>query len=402
MEEITKKGNLYTHSSGKFRIRERKGRAYEYELASMPGIWKSTGEKDIEKAVAAVLGTPEGILIRGASEGITLYEFAKDFFSRTDEDSQQARDRLFGKALSADSYMVKQGILRNHILPKFGNYRLDAITSNAVESWYICLGPSKGDREVLSTATRIRVLDTFSQVMDDARRKRLIPSNPCKDVERVSVKTEKPRRIFSDVEVRKFFPPSIDQTIAVWGSARNALFFSIMLDTGFRPCEIAALSESSFCNGGIYADEDVNPRSGLIQKRIKTTDKGARCKAMLVSGYTIGLLERHREDGGIRDGYLFMDKDGKFRISKTTVSIRIIEKAAERAGILLDGRTAYSFRHTFYTRMMASLGEDDLRETDVQFMMGHVGYRPEYDHRTPEQLIERLKKVSGIVEATRR
>lgn len=397
MNELIRKGNLYVHPSGAFRIRERKGRAYEYELSSMPGVWKSTGMKTLDEAVAMLYKTPKGQLISGRINGMTFGEFAKDFYRREDENSQKKRDELFGKRMQDRSYRAKQSYLDAQIMPRFGNVLLADIKAEDIEEWYICLTSRNGRQ--LASATKYKVLDALSEIMADAKRKKLIQANPCAEVEKIAVRTENPRAIFSDIEIRSFFPRSIEKTIEIWGNAKNALFFSIMVDTGFRPCEIAALRVDSFCNGGVYADEDVNAVTGKLQKRIKTSDKGVKAKAALVSDYTMRLLDAHIKSGEVRDGYLFKAENGKFPLVSTQTNKKAIEKAAVKAGVIIDDRTAYSFRHAFCTRMMASLGEDDLKETDVRMMMGHTGYRPEYDHRTPEQLINRLKKVSGIVEA---
>ena len=43
-----------------------------------------------------------------------------------------------------------------------------------------------------------------------------------------------------------------------------------------------------------------------------------------------------------------------------------------------------------------------LNQDDVRELMAHTGYRPEYDHRTSDDIIDRIMKVKPIIDSIRR
>ena len=98
-EEYTRKGSIYAHMSGAFRIRERKGRAYEVEFAERPSVWISTGEKSFDKADETVKSMLHSGRKFMKDEKVTLYDFTGErFFIEGGESSYRERRRLFGKS----------------------------------------------------------------------------------------------------------------------------------------------------------------------------------------------------------------------------------------------------------------------------------------------------------------
>ncbi len=71
-----------------------------------------------------------------------------------------------------------------------------------------------------------------------------------------------------------------------------------------------------------------------------------------------------------------------------------LESAAKRAGIDLRGRTQYCFRHTWNTYYYGKLPE-----MARLLLMGHTSNRPEYNHITPIQALERVLNIEGFKEA---
>ena len=83
MVEFTRKGGTYTHTSGTFRIRERKGRAYEVEYADRPSMWISTGCRDFDEAVEKVKSTMHSARRYMQNEKVTLSQIGDGYFSGT-------------------------------------------------------------------------------------------------------------------------------------------------------------------------------------------------------------------------------------------------------------------------------------------------------------------------------
>lgn len=399
MEGFSRKGSIYSHASGMFRIRERKGRAFEVEYSERPGLWISTGMKDFDGAVEAVRAMLHSGRRYSPDEPVLLRDFAKGFFTESGDGSYRQRQERFGYHRDDDFFQKKDGLLRNYILPRWGSTDIRRITTVDIEDWYVSITDYRHPGRQTSVGHKFTVLDALDDILACAVRKGVIQSNPCDSVQNIASSKESSTEIFTKEEILALFPKEREELMRIWsGSMKWALYFSIMADTGFRPCEVSGLSRSSFNGeGGVYTKEDVNARHGSIQKRIKTTDKGRKYKVGILSSYSIILLEEYLKT--IDGEYLFMNEYGRFITPREANPV--LQRACDRAGFDARDRTQYSFRHAFDTHMLDSLGPM-VEESDVQELMGHMGYRGEYDHRTPDMIIRRLLKVRPAVEAVRK
>jgi integrase len=88
-------------------------------------------------------------------------------------------------------------------------------------------------------------------------------------------------------------------------------------------------------------------------------------------------------------GIVFSLKGRPFQIETTGKHFRI---CVDKSKVDRKGRTQYSLRHTFNTLALMSLPEESVRD-----MMGHTGYRREYDHRTGRDLLEKHKDIRGVM-----
>lgn len=401
-EEYTRKGSIYRHISGAFRIRERKGRAFEVEYSERPSLWISTGTKVFGEADAFAhkhLRMNHRFL---PGERIKLSDFAEGFFTRSDEGSYRERCRLFGKEHDDSYYTQLEGRLKNYILPEFGGWDISMITDVDIEDWYITLESRRYPGQLLSADARNKVLLAFGIVMKEAKRRGIVRTNPCDTVEKISTRREasRIRRVFTLEEINALFPDCREELMRVWdGSLMWALYFSIMVDTGWRPGEVSAIERSSLRFGndgcGLYSTSSINTPMRVKKNRIKTTGKGKSEKFGILSSYTIRLLEDYLP--GLDGDMLFMTETGYIYTPIANFNLR---KACTNAGVDIGERTQYCFRHTFDTYMLNNLGQS-IEESDVRDLMAHTGYRPEYDHRTPEQILFRLQKVRPAIEKIR-
>ena len=401
-EEYTRKGSIYRHISGAFRIRERKGRAFEVEYSERPSLWISTGTKVFGEADAFAQNHLHAQRRFLPGEKVKLMDFAEGFFMRNDEGSYRERCRLFGKTHDENYFRQMEGRLENYIITEFGGWDISMITDVDIEDWYIALESRRYPGELLSADARNKVLIAFSIVMKEAKRRGLIQINPCDTVERIAIRKEesKARRIFTSEEINALFPDDRAELMRIWdGSLMWALYFSIMVDTGWRPGEVSAIEKSSLRleNGsyGLYSTSSINTPTRSKKNRIKTTGKGKGEKFGLLSSYTARLLEDYLTT--LSGEMLFMTETGYIYTPIANFNLR---KACLNAGVDIGERTQYCFRHTFDTYMLNNLGQS-IEESDVRDLMAHTGYRPEYDHRTPEQILFRLQKVRPAIEKMR-
>ena len=392
-----KVGACMMHVSNSYRIRKRsEQRSWEVEFTDAKGVWQSTGTKNIEEVESAV----SRILCNIGKQTITgmkFSDFAKDFFDRDDEKSIRKRYERMEKNRSNEWFVARTGFLNNYLIPFFGNMQMSNITDVMIEDWYMDL-ISIRDGKPLSPGTKLMILDCLSTIMKEAKRKKLIDANPCDTVEKIS-KTTQEKQPFSVEEIRRLFPDDRMKLLFIWEDFMWALYYSIMVDTGFRASEIAGLKVSDIRNdGGLYTECSVYRRT--LRDKIKTSDKGKNYKVGTLSDYTMELLRDYKATYGLKgDDFLFKTRDNGFVYNK--ISNIKLERACINAGVDRGNRTQHCFRHSFDTYMLKRCDGNILNQDDVRELMAHTGYRPEYDHRTSDDIIDRIMKVKPIIDSIR-
>ncbi len=406
MKNFIKKGGVYHHKSGLFRVRERKGRNMEIQFTNIPGLWESAGTKDLYEAEEYANNrlmhrcTPTGT----KKHDITFGEFAKNFFIRRDSDSFNARKEAFGKIYKPSFYSANQSRLDNHLMPYLKDCPLALITSADLEDIYLASSFTTDKDKSLSDNTKNKIRQTAIYIFSEAMRLKLIDKNPCDETERITERGAR-RDIFSKEEMAMLFPKDRKELERIWQNENNssdgsallfATYFSVMYDTGFRPGEVSGLGKSNFKGNGVYTTKSVDGVTRTLVNSIKTTSKGQPFKVGILSDYTLDLV--HELIDKTEGEYLFK-VDGRWMLCNT--ANKHLTASLKRAGIEPNGRTQYCFRHTFNTNLRNSLN-DDVKEKDIDFLMGHTSYRREYDHRNGENIIEALdKKVKGLVNEMR-
>ena len=396
MDKFRKDGSMYEHASRLYRVRKRGSRSWEVEFDSAKGIWKSTGVQsleEVEDAVSKMLAN----LGKKTITGMKFEDFAKNFFIRTDEQSIYEHNKKFGKKYDTDWYTAREGILNNYIMPKFGQMNMSDITDIMIEEWYIRLyGVKSKEPKELSNAVKNRVLNTLSIVLKEAKRKRIIETNPCDTVETLNPEYQK-RGFFTVEEIHKLFPQDKSKLVSIWDTLQFALFFSIMVDTGWRCGEVSALKRENFIDNGVYSESSVKASTKKVKESIKTSNKGQPYKVGILSEYTLELYRNFIKDWD--NVYLFYFEG--FGMNKPYRSNKVLRSACAKVGIDANGRTQHCIRHSFDTYMLNHVGEQGLTRDDILQLMAHTSYRPEYDHRTGVDLINKLSKAKGIIDNLR-
>lgn len=391
------KATIYEDPSLGFKLRKRGDRNLEVSYYYRPNVWISTGTRDKKKAVENIksrLSLSFRSPVR--KKNITLSEYADKFFLRRDPDSFRVKNENFNKIFEESYYTSHQGRLENYILPRFGTYRLDCITDVEVESWYAGLRLTSGKKA--ADGTKIKVLDTLATVLEFARKQGFIKTNPLGSVERMKV-IQKDRIPFSEDEIKRLSPHSREDILKIWGTLQWAVFFSIMIDTGWRCGEVSAIRRQDIRYGGIYSECSVDYATRKVKHRIKTTGKGQSYKVGILSDYTLDLLDDYLAEMDKGEEYLFkIQPSGK--LNTPNVSNKHLKESLKRAGIPDLGRTQHCFRHSFDTYMLNNVSEN-IAMKDVLELMAHTGYQPTYDHRLPDDIILRLNKVKPKMNSRR-
>ncbi len=386
----------------------REGENFKVKFRHIPGKRFSAGTKDRDEAVRWAERKMREIA--QTKRQVTLAEFCNGFFSEADPHGYRKRAEAHNHHFSEEYYEAHEARLKNHILPFHGEYILSAITDTMIEDLFLSAHSVKGDgtRELGDNA-RNKILSTYRIVLDAAKREHLIPSNPAEKIEDISEEYEETIP-FSEDEMRKFFPEDDEILIKNWYNLRWAAYFSLLKDTSWRPCEVAAFSihgfyphykESSI--NAAYTDKEVHWKTHKVVPRIKTANKkgGAKYKVALISDQTVRLLNRLKEQ--LKGDYFFElrtedlcfshpRKNFGDRYIYSELANKRLRSTAGAVGIDLDGRTQYSMRHTWETDHFGMI-PDDLRN----MIMGHKKTRKEYVHLDADKAVARL---FAIVEAT--
>ena len=128
---------------------------------------------------------------------------------------------------------TRRGHLTNHIIPAFATIKLTDINPVQVENWLLELK--------FANSTKNHIRDTFNIVLNEARRERLIKTNPIDDVGRLSKSNYKKRDTLSMEELRTLFPKDEQQLLLVWKRYDLAALYFLMLTSGIRSGEARAL-----------------------------------------------------------------------------------------------------------------------------------------------------------------
>lgn len=390
-------GKTLIHTTKVYRIRKRgEHRCWEVEFKGAKNQWHSTGTKYLDE----VEGKVSEMLMKEGKQTVTgMYfrDFAKNFFLRGDQYSIRKHNEMMKKFYDEAWYESNQGRLNNYIMPMFGDMLMSDITDVMIEDWYISLNSFANSSKPLADNSKVKVLQALKHIMKEAKRRRVIDINPCDTVELIEQEHAK-RGFFTVQEIRLMFPSDRMRLMQIWGSLQMALFFSIMVDTGWRCGEVSALRKQNFINGGIYSTCSVNYRTGEIKNSIKTSKKGQDYKVGILSDYT---MELYRDFVATwdRDELFYLEKKG--RLNRPDGSNYVLSRALAYLGIPDEGRTGHCIRHSFDTYMLKNTG-DMVSHDDVLELMAHTSYRPEYDHRDERDMIERLSKAKPLLNNIRK
>ena len=377
-----------------FKLKKQNGRCWQACFVWDKYHWISTHEMDENLAIK---WAENFIIMQGKGDrrfetSLTLHEFAKDFFSKSDPKGYRKRMKLLGKEYSEKYYSVRNSHINNYIIPVLGKIKLTALSIIIIENWYIDLR-NKKNNEQLSSGSKMHILKTLSIIIDEAIRLNLLPYNPCDKVERINV-TYKTKKIFTQEMYDIMFPDNIFLMISIWDDVKTALYFSIAKDTGWRAGEILALNHSNWYENesGIYSTVSVSTGTGELKNTVKTSKKGCSERIGFLSDRSIALINMLPEKN--RNGYFF-SKNGEGFDFLRYYTLLFKMRRVLRDNVRIEDWDDYgihNFRHTFMTRIKSEVSTEIMLK-----LMGHTSYRREYDHSSATQRLHEVESAREIV-----
>jgi integrase len=315
---------------------------------------KRTAEEWLRDTLdAARRGTLPGMVRTGA----TLAEAAEEWLRYVEQD----RD------VKPSTLTDYRSVLKAHLLPTFGEMRLEVITPQRVEAWRASLGAERG--RPLSNRTRNKSLTILGGVMERARKVYGLPSNPVRDVEKLRERYDATRFEF-------YSPEEVHALARAAASEQDGAIFLTAAFTGLRRGELIALrwrdvdfERAAIRVGASYANGNLTtPKSG----------RGRVVPMVPEVGEALAKLGRRERATG-EDDLVFPGDFGTYLDGSALR--RRFAAAQKRAG--LRQIRFHDLRHTFGT--LAVRGAESIVE--LQAWMGHAEVRTtmRYTHYREQQ-----------------
>ncbi len=336
--------------------------------------WKSTGQQTLERAE-----TWTKKYVFGQKNKTKIKDFASDFYKLEGVYRRHLESR--GKKRSTGYWLQQQSRLERYILPIIGDLKPYEVTPQIIDKILTDIP--------LSGSIKNKLLYSIKSIMAEAVRRGLIEVSPCEKVDNFATNPQE-RRPFSQEELEAFFPESLRDLLYVWGNKMWAAYFLCLADCGHRPGEQSVLLWGDLWefNGraGFIIDKSMD---GITFKARQTTKTGYS-RSSLLSERAFKILKLwHQETPLPEPDSLIFTIDGKRGLIANTIN-KHLRLSAQRAGVDLQGRTAYCFRHTFNT-----LGLLRHNPADLRFLMGHRSEKEtdHYNHPDRQLLIQKALKI---------
>lgn len=243
-----------------------------------------------------------------------------------------------------------RSIINAHLLPAFGEQRLEEITTEQIERW----SASLTGRGTMNNRTRLKILTVLHGVMKRATRVWKLPRNPVSDV-------EKPvQRRSTEIEV--FSPEEVMALVREATAEQDAAIFLTAAFTGLRRGELVALR---------WRDIDFARRHIRVTASYSeggfTTPKSGKARSVPMAPAVAEALARlnRRESRTGDDDLAFPGVAGSFL--DASALYRRYKAALKRAG--LRPLRFHDLRHTFGTQV---IGNPQVSILQLKEWMGHA------------------------------
>jgi integrase len=242
-----------------------------------------------------------------------------------------------------------ESIMRAHLLPAFGERRLEDITSDQVEAWSATLVACG-----LANTTRLRILTCLHGVMARAKRVWKLPRNPIGDV-------EKPAQRHS-AEIEVFTPEEVHSLVRAAASEQDAAIFLTAAFTGLRRGELVALRWRAVD----FARRSIRVVASYSERAL-TTPKSGRARSVPMAPPVAEALARlaSREAFTSEDDLVFPGVAGGYL--DASALYRRYKASLRRAS--LRSLRFHDLRHTFGTQVISNSAVSILQ---LKVWMGHA------------------------------
>lgn len=272
--------------------------------------------------------------------------------------------QMMKEPLKESSLDVHRSNLDTHLIPYFGDTKLNEIDSGTVMTWLL----EYAERGYKNTYIN-NLMMTLRVMMGEAVRRKIIKENPLKDIEKLP-NDSKEIQILSPAEVQALFPPRWN---TMWDTYQIYVVNKLAAFTGMRIGELVGMR-------GEFVFRDYISICGQWHTKYGYTDtKTGKNRDIPIIKELRDELDVLKAENG--EGFLFSTDGGKTPISRSSI-YRELYKALGRIGIDHDARlkralSVHGWRHYLNTSLrMANVPDAKIRE-----ITGHES-REQTDHYT--------------------
>ena len=253
---------------------------------------------------------------------------------------------LHSKTRKATTTYDYETSLRLHILPTFGNKRLNIIKPSDIQLWQNKLLDKLSPRRVRN------IRATFNTVFDDAMRDEIIDKNPIS-----RVKTPK----LDKIDVKSFSLQEMKQIIATATGEMKA-FTALGFFTGMRSGEMIGLKWSDID----FTKKEIHIKRAIKMGTVSTPKTKNSIRTIDILDNLLPYLQEQYKLTGKKKSYVFLNKDDEHYYDIKRIRDSKWKSLLKECDITY--RTIYQMRHTFATVMIENK-EDILW---VSNMLGHA------------------------------
>ena len=330
-------------------------------------VFKSTGCKSKADALAYCLKlVSNGEMHTKTKEGVLFKDFANGFFDKDSLYLKQQEETK--KQLTESTRRSYVGILKDRLLPIFGDFTLKEINSAIIRNWLLQI------KEV-TPQVKNRYLMILSIILKEACFQDLLVSNPCDNVKRFTCQPNE-KVVFTTEEIRKLFDSE-------WQDKKVELVCKISCLTGLRSGEVRALTLEKIHKYYILVDSSIEERIN----KLKSTKSGKSRTVPITEKLYNEIIEYAKE----RKGFIFQGCYGNRKGSITgTTLLRSLKMQLKKVGIYREGMTFHSFRHYFNSQLV--LG--NVKSEIIRKVVGHESEEmtEHYLHINQNEL-ENIRKI---------
>lgn len=367
-----------------------------YRASVYLGVDKITGQK---RRTTVTARTKKEVKLKANQ---ALHDFAKNGYTVKTKPTVTSYQELadlwwdsYKDTVKPNTIQAMKGLLKNHLLPVFGSYQLDKLTTPTIQR-QVNHWANKANRQEKGAFADYPLLHNInSRILRYGVALQVLDSNPARDViiPRKQVNEEKKIKYFSNQELKQFLSYLDTLDLSSYQNLYDVMLYKLLLATGCRISEVLALewSDIDLDNGTISISKTLNRYLETNSPKSK-----AGIRDIDIDKATVLMLKQYKNRQQVESWQLKRSETVVFspftqKYAYSGSLRKRLQKHFTTAGVPDIG--FHGFRHTHATIMLYA----GIEPKDLQYRLGHSNISMTLDiyvHATQEG----AKKAVSIFE----